>query len=87
MNLVCGTSKVREKTDLGTWGRTQAQPGDWGRLSGCFSQIKEIDFRGRERVNEREGGALDYLLVKGLDLGLHIYLLAHCMDYYCCVDV
>ena len=76
MNLVCRTSKVREKTDLGAWGRTQAQPGDWGRLSGCLSQIKEIrektDFRGRERVNEREGGALDYLLVKGLDLGLHI---------------
>ena len=51
MNLVCGTSKVREKTDLGAWGRTQAQPGDWGRLSGCFSQIKEIrektDFRGK----------------------------------------
>ena len=49
---------------------------DRGRLSGCFSQIKEIrektDFRGRERVNEREGGALDYLLVKGRDLGLHI---------------
>ena len=71
MNLVCGTSKVREKTDLGA-----SQPGDWGRLSGCFSKIKEIrektDFRGRERVNEREGGALDYLLVKGLDLGLHI---------------
>ena len=70
MNLVCRTSKVREKTDLGAWGRTQAQPGDWGRLSGCFSQIKEIrektDFRGRE------GAALDYLLVKGLDLGLHI---------------
>ena len=76
MNLVCRTSKVREKTDLGAWGRTQAQLRDWGRLSGCFSQIKEIrqktDFRGRERVNEREGGALDYLLVKGLDLGLHI---------------
>ena len=76
MTLVCRTSKVREKTDLGAWGRTQAQPGDWGRLSGCFSQIKEIrektDVRGRERVNEREGGALDYLLVKGLDLVLHI---------------
>ena len=76
MNLVCRASKVREKTDVGAWVRTQAQPGDWGRLSGCFSQIKEIrektDFRGRERVNEREGGALDYLLVKGLDLGLHI---------------
>ena len=78
MNLVCRSSKVREKTDLGAWGRTQAQPGDWGRLSGCFSLIKEIrektDFRlrGRERVNEREGGPLDYLLVKGLDLGLHI---------------
>ena len=77
MNLVCGKSKVREKTDLGGWGRTLvAKPGDWGRLSGCFSQIKEIRekiyFRGRERVNEREGGALDYLLVKGLDLGLHI---------------
>ena len=59
MNLVCRTSKVIQKTDLGAWGRTEAQPGDWGRLSGCFSQIKEIrektDFRGRERVNEREG--------------------------------
>ena len=69
MNLVCRTSKVREKTDLGAWGMTQAQLGDWGRLSNCFSQIKEIrkktDFRGR-------GGALDYLFVKGLDLGLHI---------------
>ena len=76
MNLVCRTSKVREKTDLGACGGTQAQPGDWGRLSSCFSQIKEIrektDFRGRERVNEMEGGALDYLLVKRLDLGLHI---------------
>ena len=74
MNLVCQTSKVREKTDLGAWGRTQAQPGDWGRLSGCISQIKEIrenDFRGRERVNERVR-CMDYLLVKGLDLGLHI---------------
>ena len=29
MNLVCRTSKVREKTDLGAWGRTQAQPRDW----------------------------------------------------------
>ena len=51
MNLVCRTSKVREKIDIGAWGRTEAQPGDWGRLSGCFSQIKEIrektDFRGR----------------------------------------
>ena len=36
MNLVCGTSKVREKTDVGAWGRTQAQPGDWGILSGWF---------------------------------------------------
>ena len=76
MNFVCRTSKVREKTDLWAWGRTQAQPRDWGRLSGCFSQIKEIrektDFGMRERANEREWGALDYLLVKGLDLGLHI---------------
>ena len=76
MNLVCRTSKVREKTDLGAWGRTQAQPGDWGRLSGCFFQIKEIrektDFRGRESINVREGGALDYLLVMRLDLGLQI---------------
>ena len=63
MNLVCGTSKVREKTDLGAWGKTQAQ----------IKEIREkTDFRGRESVNEREGGALDYLLVKGLDLGLHI---------------
>ena len=76
INLVYRTSKVREKTDLRACGRTQAQPRDWGRRSCCFSQIKEIrektDFRWRERVNEREGGALDYLLVKGLDLGLHI---------------
>ena len=76
MNLLCRSSKVREKTYLEACGRAQAQPRDWGRLSGCFSKIKEIrektDFRGRERVNEREGGALDYLLVKGLDLGLHI---------------
>ena len=34
MNLVCRKSKIREKTDLGAWGRRQAQPGDWGRLSG-----------------------------------------------------
>ena len=35
------------------------------------------------------GGALDYLLVKGLDLGLlstHL-VLAHCTDYYCFVGV
>ena len=52
MNLVCRTSEVRENTDLGAWGRTQAQPGDWGRLSGCFSQIKEI----REKTDfKREG--------------------------------
>ena len=28
MNLVCRKSKIREKTDLGAWGRRQAQPGD-----------------------------------------------------------
>ena len=64
MNLVCRKSKIREKTDLGAWGRRQAQPGDWGRLSGCFSQIREIrektDFRGGkgdlERERERGGG-------------------------------
>ena len=35
MNLVCRKSKIRfrEKTNLGAWGRRQAQPGDWGRLS------------------------------------------------------
>ena len=68
MNLVCRKSKIREKTDLGAWGRRQAQPGDWGRLSGCFSQIREIrektDFRGgkgnleRERERERGGGGV-----------------------------
>ena len=60
MNLVCQKSKIREKTDLGAWGRRQAQPGDWGRLSGCFSQIREIrektDFRGGKGDLEREGG-------------------------------
>ena len=67
MNLVCGTSKVREKTDLGAWGRTHAQPGDWGRLA-VSPRLKRS---GRRPTLER-GGALDYLLVKGLDLGLHI---------------
>ena len=66
MNLVCRTSKFREKTDLGALGRKQTQQGDWGRLSGCFSQIKEIrektDFRGRERVNEREGGGVHWII-------------------------
>ena len=42
------------------WGRRQAQPGDWGRLSGCFSQIREIrektDFRGGKGDLERERG-------------------------------
>ena len=60
MNLVCRKSKIREKTDLGAWGRRQAQPGDWGRLSGCFSQIREIrektDFRGGKGDLERERG-------------------------------
>ena len=50
MNLICQKSKIREKTDLGAWGRRQAQPVDWGRLSGCFSHIRQIrektDFRG-----------------------------------------
>ena len=54
MNLVFRKSKIREKTDLGAWGRRQAQPGDWGRLSGCFSQIREIKggMKERERVGE-----------------------------------
>ena len=60
MNLVCRKSKIREKTDLGAWGRRQAEPGDWGRLSGCFSQIREIrektDFRGGKGDLERERG-------------------------------
>ena len=69
MNLVCRKSKIREKTDFKAWGRRQAQSGDWGRLSGCFSQIREIrektDFRGgkgdleRERERERGGGGSD----------------------------
>ena len=65
MNLVCRTSKVRQKIDIGAWGRTEAQPGDWGRLSGAprSKRWEKTDFRGRERVNEREG-----VLVKGLDL-------------------
>ena len=52
MNLVCRKSKIREKTDLGYWGRRQAQPGDLGRLSGCFSHIREI----REKTDFRGGG-------------------------------
>ena len=56
MNLVCRKSKIREKTDLGAWGRRQAQPGDWGRLShsqvsGCFSQIRKI----REKTDFKKG--------------------------------
>ena len=68
MNLVCGTSKVREKTDLGAWGRTQAQPGDWGSL---WLFLPDQRDQGEDPTLEG-GGALDYLLVKGLDLGLHI---------------
>ena len=67
MNLVCLRSKFREKTDLGAWGRRQDQPGDWGRLSGCFSQIREIrektDFRwGKGGMRERvgEGGQITF---------------------------
>ena len=60
MNLVCRKSKIREKTDLGAWGRRQAQPGDWGRLSGCFSQIeisgKRPTLEGGKGDLEREGG-------------------------------
>ena len=67
MNLVCGTSKVREKTDLAAWGRTQAQLGDWGRLA-----VPPRSKRSGRRPTLEGGGALDYLLVKGLDLGLHI---------------
>ena len=57
MNLVCRKSKIREKTDLGAWGRRQAQPGDWGRLSGCQREIREkTDFRGGKGDLERERG-------------------------------
>ena len=60
MNLVCRKSKIREKTGLGARGRIQAQLGDWGRLSGWFSQIREIrektDFRGGK--NKWGGGGV-----------------------------
>ena len=59
MNLVCRKSKIREKTDLGAWGRRQAQPGDWGRLSGCFSQIREI----REKTDFRRGKGDIYIYI------------------------
>ena len=52
MNLVGRKSKVREKNDLGAWGRRQAQPGDLGRMSGCFFHIKEI----REKTDFTGGG-------------------------------
>ena len=51
MNLICRKSKIKEKTDLGAWGRKQAQPVDWGRLSSCFSHIRKI----REKTDFREG--------------------------------
>ena len=51
MNLICQKSKIREKTDLEAWGRRQAQPVDWGRLSSCFSQIRQI----REKTDFRVG--------------------------------
>ena len=57
-------------------GKGTSPAGRLGKTLAVSPTIKEIrektDFRGRESVNEREGGALDYLLVKGLDLGLHI---------------
>ena len=56
MNLVLPKIKDQRKDRL--------NKGDWGRLSGCFSQIREIrektDFRGGkgdlERERERGGG-------------------------------
>ena len=79
MNLVCGTSKVREKSNLGAWGRTQAQPGD----SGCFSQIKEI----REKTDLKGGGFIGLSTREGTRSRSTHLVLAHCTDYYCFVDV
>ena len=83
MNLVFGTSNVREKTDLGAWGRTQAQPGDWGRLSGCFSKIKEI----REKTDFRGRGCIGLSTREGTRSWSTHLVLAHCTDNYCFVGV
>ena len=67
MNLVCGTSKVREKTDLGAWGRTQAQPGDWGRLA-----VSPRSKRSGRRPT-LEGGK-GYIFMRGRGVHWIIYL-------------
>ena len=66
INLVCRKIKDQRKDRPWDLERRQAQSGDWGRLSGCFSQIKEIrektDFRWGERVNQRgEGRCREHL--------------------------
>ena len=83
MNLVCGTSKIRQKTDLGAWGRTQAQLGDCGRMSDCFSLIKEI----REKTDFRGRGCIGLSTREGTRSRSTHLVLAHCTDYYCFVGV
>ena len=56
MNLVCRKSKIRVKTDLGAWGRRQAQPGDWGKISDQRDQGKDRLQRGKGDLERRWGG-------------------------------
>ena len=82
MNLVCATSKVREKTDLGAWGRTQAQPGDWGRLA-----VSPRSKRSGRRPTLEGGGCIGLSTREGTRSRSTHLVLAHCTDYYCFVGV
>ena len=60
MNLVCRKSKIREKTDLGAWGRRQAQPRDsqnkeylWG---DCLAVSPRSERSGKRPILEGERG-------------------------------
>ena len=60
MNLVGRKSKIREKTDLGAWGRRQAQPGDsqnkeylWG---DCLAVSPRSERSGKRPTLEGERG-------------------------------
>ena len=52
MNLVCRTSKVSEKTDLGTWGRTPSPAGRLGKTVWLF--LPDQRDQGEDRL-KREG--------------------------------
>ena len=71
MNLVCRTSKVKEKTDQGAWGLGEGHKPSLETWEDCLA-VSPRSKRSGKRPTLEGGGALGYLLVKGLDRGLHI---------------